>query len=183
MKIQKTLFTFQKCNENFRKWFRFSKKRAFEHVRGFPLNYQENTCDRQSTFYQTVLRFQIWWREKFFNSISCINGNLREKCCRVDFSSVWDPWKRLISKGVIKQDLSGIQVTTFLGPNNLQNIEAMKLIFFSKMRKILCRLQNCNENLRECFRILKQWRFNMLREFLLIMTTIHVIKSQPFTKQ
>ena len=32
-------------------------------------------------------------------------------------------------KGVLKQDLSGIQVTTFLGVNNFQNIEAMKLIF------------------------------------------------------
>ena len=31
----------------------------FEPVAGTYLNYEENTCDRQSTCYQTVLRFQI----------------------------------------------------------------------------------------------------------------------------
>ena len=34
----------------------------------FPI-YDENTCDRQSTCYQTVLRFQIGLREIFSNSI------------------------------------------------------------------------------------------------------------------
>ena len=32
---------------------------AFEDVPGNSLNYDENTCDRQSRCYQTVLRFQI----------------------------------------------------------------------------------------------------------------------------
>ena len=32
-------------------------------------------------------------------------------------------------------ELSGIQVTTFLGPNNLRNIEAFKQIFILKMSK------------------------------------------------
>ena len=32
---------------------------ASEHVAGNCLNYDENTCDRQSTCYQRVLRFQI----------------------------------------------------------------------------------------------------------------------------
>ena len=30
---------------------------AFDHVAVYSLNYDENTCDRQSTCYQTVLRF------------------------------------------------------------------------------------------------------------------------------
>ena len=42
---------------------------AFGHVAGNYLNYNENTCDRQSTCYQTVLRFQIWLTEMFSNSI------------------------------------------------------------------------------------------------------------------
>ena len=32
---------------------------AFEDVAGNSLNYDENTCDWQSTCYKTVLRFQI----------------------------------------------------------------------------------------------------------------------------
>ena len=36
-------------------------------------------------------------------------------------------------KGILKEKLSGIQVTTFLRLNNFQNIEAMKLILFSEM--------------------------------------------------
>ena len=40
---------------------------------------------------------------------------------------MWTPW---LTKDTLKQELSGIQVTTFLGVNNSQNIEDMKLIFF-----------------------------------------------------
>ena len=32
---------------------------AFGHVAGNSLNYDENTCDQQTTCYQTVLRFCI----------------------------------------------------------------------------------------------------------------------------
>ena len=32
---------------------------AFEALAGTYLNYDENTCDRGSTCYQTILRFQI----------------------------------------------------------------------------------------------------------------------------
>ena len=39
--------------------FAVFKITAFEHVAGNSLNYEENTCDRQSTSYQTVLKFQI----------------------------------------------------------------------------------------------------------------------------
>ena len=35
------------------------EKMAFEHVAGNSLNYDENTCDWQSTYYKTVLRYQI----------------------------------------------------------------------------------------------------------------------------
>ena len=42
---------------------------AFEPVAGTYLNYDESTCDRQSTYYQRILRFQIWLRKMFSNSI------------------------------------------------------------------------------------------------------------------
>ena len=64
-----------------------------------------------------------------------VNGKLRWKCCRGDFSIICQPWKRWLTKGVLKQELSGIQVTIFLGVNNFQNISAIKVIFFSKCAK------------------------------------------------
>ena len=42
---------------------------AFENVAGISLNYDENKCDRQSTYYQTFPRFHIWVEEMFSNSI------------------------------------------------------------------------------------------------------------------
>ena len=42
---------------------------ALEHVAGTSLDDDENTCDRQSTCYQTVLRFDIWLKEIFSDSI------------------------------------------------------------------------------------------------------------------
>ena len=42
---------------------------AFEHVAGICLNYDENTFQRQSTCYQAVLRFHIWLKVMFSNSM------------------------------------------------------------------------------------------------------------------
>ena len=42
---------------------------AIEHVAQISLNYDENTCDRETRSYQTVLRFHIWLKEMFPNSI------------------------------------------------------------------------------------------------------------------
>ena len=49
-------------------------------------------------------------------------------------------------KGVLKQELSGIQVTTFFGIISPEGIEAMKLIYFSKCKKILCTFQKTAKN-------------------------------------
>ena len=43
---------------------------TFEHIAGISLNYDDNPCGRQSTCYQTVLRFQMRLQEMFSNSIS-----------------------------------------------------------------------------------------------------------------
>ena len=42
---------------------------VLEHVAGNSLNYDENICDRESTCYKTVLRFQISLTEMFSSSI------------------------------------------------------------------------------------------------------------------
>ena len=68
-----------------------------------------------------------------------------------DFSSVWDPLTRLLPKGVLKQELSRIQITTFFRINNYKNINVVKVIFVFKMLKLLCRLQKCNKSSRKCF--------------------------------
>ena len=50
---------------------------VFEPVAGAYLYYEENSCYRQSTSYQTVLRCQVWLREMFSNLIlSWINRQL-----------------------------------------------------------------------------------------------------------
>ena len=42
---------------------------TLEHVARISLNNDKNTCDRESTRYQTVLRFQIKLKEMFSNTI------------------------------------------------------------------------------------------------------------------
>ena len=53
----------------FKKMFRDFEIMAFEHVSGIFLKHDKNTCERQSTCYQTVLRFHILLKEVFSNSI------------------------------------------------------------------------------------------------------------------
>ena len=59
-----------KMEQKLQKMFPLFEIIAFEYVAGISLNYDENTCDGQSTCYKTHLRFQIWLKEKFSNSIS-----------------------------------------------------------------------------------------------------------------
>ena len=54
---------------NFKKLFSIFEIIALEPVAGISLLYDENTCDRQSPFFQTVLGFRIWLREMLSNSI------------------------------------------------------------------------------------------------------------------
>ena len=51
--------------EKFKEMFRVFEIMAFEHVGGISLSYDENTCDPQSTCYQTVPRLHIWLEEIF----------------------------------------------------------------------------------------------------------------------
>ena len=44
-------------------------KMAFKHIAAISLDYDENTCDWQSTCYQTALIFQIWLKKMCSNSI------------------------------------------------------------------------------------------------------------------
>ena len=69
-----------------------------------------------------------------------------KKFFRAGLSTIWDPLTRWLPKGVLKQELSDIQVTTIFAGNNFRNNYAMKLIFFLKMRNILCRFQKQKKN-------------------------------------
>ena len=51
------------------KMFRLFEIMPFQQVSWISLNYHENSCERQSTCYQTVLRFDIWLKQVFSNSI------------------------------------------------------------------------------------------------------------------
>ena len=58
----------------------------------------------------------------FQRNFSSINGKLGLNCFSAGSSSVWDTWPRLLAKNVLKQELSGIEVTTFHGVKNFQII-------------------------------------------------------------
>ena len=73
-------------------------------------------------------------RNAFYLNLSRLNGKLEWKWSRADFSSVWHPWTNWLTKSVLREKLSGIQVTIILGVNNFWSILAMKLIFFFNMR-------------------------------------------------
>ena len=62
----------------------------------------------------------------------------------------------------MKEELSAVQVTTLFGVNNLQSIEAMKLIFFLKMEKILCTFQKCKKKIAERFAVLEIKAFELV---------------------
>ena len=54
--------------------------------------------------------------------ISDSNGKLEENVRPAHLSTVFDRLTRCLQKGVLKQELSGIQETTFFGVNNFRNI-------------------------------------------------------------
>ena len=124
---------------------------VFECVAVTYLCYEVNSRERQSTCYQIVLRSQMWLREMLSNCILFwINVKLGWKCRHGKFVSVWEPWTRSFAKGVLKRKLSGIQVTTFFGVNNFENIWAMKLIFCLEMLKSFCTFRKRKKTWRKC---------------------------------
>ena len=56
---------------------------------------------------------------------------------------------------MLKQELSGFQVTTFFRKNNCGNIEGMKVKFFFKMLKSLCRSPKCKKKIEKKYFVLK----------------------------
>ena len=89
---------------------------AFELVAGNSLSSEENTCDMPSTCEKTVLRFQIWLKVIFSNWICLrLQENLGKIAAAQGFISVWDTLTRWLRKGLLKEELSSIQVTTFFG--------------------------------------------------------------------
>ena len=74
-----------------------------------------------------------------------MNKKLPQKDCRSDFSSVWDRLTRLFQKSVLKQELSHVQVTTFFGINNCEDVKVLQIIFFSKCSKFYLDSKNAKK--------------------------------------
>ena len=81
------------------KMFRGFQIVAFKQGAGISLNSDKNTFYRQSTYYQTVLRFHIYLKEIFSNSISLDIMENYEKRAAVLIKAVFlthqhvDSWK------------------------------------------------------------------------------------------
>ena len=72
--------------------------------RNFSLLWQEYLSSAINVLTNTPKISYLTLREVFPLNLSQIDG----KCCRADFSSVWDPLKRLLPKSILKQYLVGI---------------------------------------------------------------------------
>ena len=62
---------------------------AFEHVAAISLSDDENTCHRQSTCYQTVLRLHVWLKEMFSNLICLGLTQNEDESAAVPISAVF----------------------------------------------------------------------------------------------
>ena len=62
---------------------------AFELFAGISVIYDENTSDRESTSYQTALRYRIWLRGMFCNSICPRLMDNWDKSASVQLSAVF----------------------------------------------------------------------------------------------
>ena len=79
-------------------------------------------------------------------NLSWANGKFRWKCCPTYFGSVCHPWTGSRTKGVLKQELLGIQVTTFLEVITSEIFEQYRWCFFSKCAKFYVDCKNAIEN-------------------------------------
>ena len=55
-------------------------------------------------------------------NLSQVNGKMGWQFGSAGFSNVLDPWTRLLAKGLLKHELTGTEVTTFVVVNNFQKI-------------------------------------------------------------
>ena len=113
---------------------------AFEPGAGISLIYDENICNRQSTCYQTVLRFQIWLREMFPNLIF---PRLMENGIKV---LQWRFQQCLghegISKGVVRQDSPALKKPHFSGSITSEIFKLWRSSFFWKCAKVYVDCKN-----------------------------------------
>ena len=73
---------------------------AFEPPAGIFLIYDENTCDRQSPCFQTVLRFRISLTEMFSNSVSPRLLENWDKSAAVQVSALFGTREYVVSRRV-----------------------------------------------------------------------------------
>ena len=78
------------------------------------------------------------------------------------FQKCLGPLTCWLPNGVLKQELSGIQITTYFGVTNFRKNKAMELIFSSKMHNILCRFFKFNNSFRKVVLVLKIIAFELV---------------------
>ena len=117
-------------------------------------------------------------------NLSWLNRKLGWQFYWASFSSVWHPWRHWLSKGFVKQNLSDIQVSTFLGVNDSQNIKLWSWSFLSKCAKFFVDCKNAIKSWGNCFDFWDNgvWRccsnFSQLwQEY--IWSAVHVLRTRP----
>ena len=115
--------------------FGFSGNCLWTRCGNFCQLWREYMWSSNNVLKSSIMIFDLIQRDVFYLNFSSINGNLEYRCCRGDFSNVWIPWTHWLPKGLLKQELFAIHITTFFRVNNFETIKVIKLIFFSKCVK------------------------------------------------
>ena len=114
----------------------------WQNIDGFEDNYTWNCSWNLSQFWREYMWLavkvlksipeisRLTKRDFFQLKLSDINIKVGKSYCLGGLDSVWELLTRWLPKGVVKEELSDIQVTTIFGGNKFQNNWAVKLIFF-----------------------------------------------------
>ena len=91
-------------------------------------------------------------KTEFFELIFLESGHkIWQKYRRADWSSVSVPLTCWMSISVLTWDFLGILVTWLFAVYNFRNKSALRLIFYFKVFKMLCRFSKCRKKLSKLF--------------------------------
>ena len=121
-------------------------------------------------------------RDVFQLNLPEINRKLAWKCCPAGFSSAWDPLTLWLLKGVLKQELSGIQVTHTSESINSEIFKLWMWSFFPKCPKFYLDFKNAIKIVENFNSFEDNCIRTCLWEFLSTLTRIHVTGRQRVKK-
>ena len=88
---------------------------------------------------------------------------IRQKYCRAFLTSVLEPLACWLPISVLTLGFLGILVTRRFAVHNFRKKEPLRLFFFSKVFKILCRFCKCRKKFRKYFLIFSYLHLNWIR--------------------